>query len=64
MHPQFFKYLAIDPNVPYESLHPTTPHNEHIDKKRARLIYQSRKRGILETDLLLSTFAKIFEIIL
>ncbi|KAI1116232.1 Flavinator of succinate dehydrogenase-domain-containing protein [Nemania sp. NC0429] len=25
---------------------------------RARLLYQSRKRGILETDLLLSTFAK------
>jgi succinate dehydrogenase assembly factor 2 len=24
---------------------------------RARLLYQSRKRGILETDLLLSTFA-------
>nr|CAG8436861.1 7289_t:CDS:2 [Entrophospora candida] len=39
-------------------LRPTTPYNEHIDKKRARLIYQSRKRGILETDLLLSTFAK------
>lgn len=30
---------------------------ESIDKKRARLIYQSRKRGILETDLLLSRFA-------
>ncbi|KAL1923418.1 uncharacterized protein VTP21DRAFT_8398 [Calcarisporiella thermophila] len=28
-----------------------------ISQKRARLIYQSRKRGILETDLLLSTFA-------
>ncbi|CAI4052626.1 hypothetical protein SUVZ_15G0830 [Saccharomyces uvarum] len=31
--------------------------NESLDKKRARLIYQSRKRGILETDLLLSGFA-------
>lgn len=31
--------------------------NESIDKKRSRLIYQSRKRGILETDLLLSSFA-------
>lgn len=30
---------------------------ESVDKKRARLIYQSRKRGILETDLLLSRFA-------
>ncbi|TDL25199.1 DUF339-domain-containing protein [Rickenella mellea] len=32
------------------------PH-ESIEAKRARLIYQSRKRGTLETDLLLSTFA-------
>lgn len=31
--------------------------NESIDKMRSRLIYQSRKRGILETDLLLSGFA-------
>lgn len=30
---------------------------ESLDNKRARLIYQSRKRGILETDLLLSRFA-------
>lgn len=33
--------------------------NEDIQKKRARLVYQSRKRGILETDLLLSKFAKL-----
>ncbi|CAH2352928.1 succinate dehydrogenase assembly factor 2, mitochondrial [[Candida] railenensis] len=31
---------------------------ESIDIKRARLVYQSRKRGILESDLLLSRFAK------
>lgn len=31
---------------------------ETIDTKRARLVYQLRKRGILESDLLLSTFAK------
>lgn len=31
--------------------------DESIDKMRSRLIYQSRKRGILETDLLLSSFA-------
>ncbi|XP_053212258.1 succinate dehydrogenase assembly factor 2, mitochondrial-like [Panonychus citri] len=31
--------------------------NESIDVKRARLLYQSRKRGMLENDLLLSTFA-------
>ncbi|XP_046911026.1 delta(3,5)-Delta(2,4)-dienoyl-CoA isomerase, mitochondrial isoform X1 [Dermatophagoides farinae] len=32
--------------------------NEPISQKRARLLYQSRKRGMLENDLLLSTFAK------
>lgn len=31
---------------------------ETIEVKRARLMYQSRKRGILESDLLLSRFAK------
>ncbi|XP_014602326.1 PREDICTED: succinate dehydrogenase assembly factor 2, mitochondrial-like [Polistes canadensis] len=31
---------------------------ENIDLKKARLIYQSRKRGMLENGLLLSTFAK------
>ncbi|CAI4050906.1 hypothetical protein SKDZ_15G0860 [Saccharomyces kudriavzevii ZP591] len=36
---------------------PIKRNNESLDKKRARLIYQSRKRGILETDLLLSGFA-------
>jgi Flavinator of succinate dehydrogenase len=30
---------------------------ETPEATRARLLYQSRKRGILETDLLLSTFA-------
>lgn len=30
---------------------------ESIDKMKSRLVYQSRKRGILETDLLLSAFA-------
>lgn len=33
---------------------------ESIEKKRARLLYQSRKRGILECDLLMSTFAKLY----
>ncbi|KAJ2160972.1 Succinate dehydrogenase assembly factor 2 mitochondrial [Coemansia sp. RSA 552] len=32
-------------------------HTEDIDTTRRRLQYQMRKRGILETDLLLSTFA-------
>ncbi|TRM63618.1 Flavinator of succinate dehydrogenase-domain-containing protein [Schizophyllum amplum] len=31
---------------------------ESVDKMRARLVYQSRKRGTLESDLLLSTFAR------
>ncbi|OWB57857.1 hypothetical protein B5S28_g3832 [[Candida] boidinii] len=31
--------------------------NESIEKKRRRLQYQSRKRGILESDLLLSRFS-------
>ncbi|CAG8530357.1 1140_t:CDS:1 [Racocetra persica] len=44
----------------YSSLQPTIRPHEAIEQKRARLLYQSRKRGILETDLLLSTFAKRF----
>jgi|SRR5579859_236936 len=32
--------------------------HESPNVTRARLLYQSRKRGILETDLLLSTFAQ------
>ncbi|RWS16423.1 succinate dehydrogenase assembly factor 2-like protein [Dinothrombium tinctorium] len=31
--------------------------NETLETRKARLLYQSRKRGILENDLLLSTFA-------
>jgi succinate dehydrogenase assembly factor 2 len=41
-------------------LRPPTPlarPNESTDTLRARLVYQSRKRGTLESDLLLSTFA-------
>ncbi|CDM37036.1 hypothetical protein DTO013E5_7198 [Penicillium roqueforti] len=33
---------------------------EDLVTKRARLLYQSRKRGILESDLLLSTFADVY----
>lgn len=32
--------------------------NEPLETTRARLLYQSRKRGTLESDLLLSTFAR------
>ncbi|KAH8355065.1 hypothetical protein KR093_004598, partial [Drosophila rubida] len=31
--------------------------NEPLQKRKQRLVYQSRKRGMLENDLLLSTFA-------
>ncbi|KAF9051406.1 DUF339-domain-containing protein [Panaeolus papilionaceus] len=34
--------------------------NESAETLRARLVYQSRKRGTLETDLLLGTFARDF----
>ncbi|KAF8889620.1 Flavinator of succinate dehydrogenase-domain-containing protein [Infundibulicybe gibba] len=34
--------------------------NEPVTTLRARLVYQSRKRGTLESDLLLSTFARDF----
>ncbi|KAJ7826970.1 mitochondrial protein [Mycena olivaceomarginata] len=32
--------------------------NETVSTMRARLVYQSRKRGTLESDLILSTFAR------
>ena len=35
------------------------PQNESIDVKRRRLLYQSRKRGMLENCLLLSHFASV-----
>ncbi|KAI8989538.1 Flavinator of succinate dehydrogenase-domain-containing protein [Pilobolus umbonatus] len=49
---------ALDSSYP--NLPPIPRPNEECETKRRRLIYQSRKRGILETDLLLSTFAKIW----
>lgn len=33
---------------------------ESLDTIRARLVYQTRKRGTLETDLILATFARDF----
>ncbi|TFK67733.1 DUF339-domain-containing protein [Pluteus cervinus] len=57
------------PNTPEHMASTTTPSdvpplqplprpNETLETLRARLIYQSRKRGTLESDLLLSTFAR------
>ncbi|EEA24181.1 Succinate dehydrogenase assembly factor 2 mitochondrial [Talaromyces marneffei ATCC 18224] len=39
---------------------PLKRQGEDTSTMRARLLYQSRKRGILETDLLLSTFADVY----
>ncbi|KAN0080647.1 Flavinator of succinate dehydrogenase domain containing protein [Elaphomyces granulatus] len=39
---------------------PLRREEEDVNKMKARLLYQSRKRGILETDLLLSTFADAY----
>lgn len=54
----------MDPDgfqTPYTNLPPLPRDpNESLQTIRARLTYQSRKRGILETDLILSTFAKEF----
>ncbi|KAG2171277.1 hypothetical protein INT43_002899 [Umbelopsis isabellina] len=48
----------VEVEDPYPKLDPIPRPNESVENKRSRLVYQSRKRGILETDLLLSTFAK------
>lgn len=48
---------SSDPSKTEYRVQPLPRPNEPIDKKRARLVYQLRKRGILETDLLLSRFA-------
>ncbi|KAJ8945182.1 hypothetical protein NQ314_009314 [Rhamnusium bicolor] len=41
---------------------PKSRENEPLEQRKARLLYQSRKRGMLENDLLLSTFvAKYLE---
>ncbi|KAH8702092.1 TPR repeat protein [Talaromyces proteolyticus] len=39
---------------------PLRREGEDVSTMRARLLYQSRKRGILESDLLLSTFADVY----
>lgn len=47
---------AIPPNIPKPI--PVPRHNETLETLRARLTYQTRKRGTLESDLIMSTFAK------
>ncbi|KAJ3159304.1 succinate dehydrogenase assembly factor 2 [Geranomyces michiganensis] len=45
----------LDPSI--QIPRPQRPASEPTDQKRARLLWASRKRGILESDLLMSTFA-------
>jgi Flavinator of succinate dehydrogenase len=53
------KSFAEQEPIPEDILPPPIPRpNESLDALRSRLNYQSRKRGTLESDLLLSTFAK------
>ena len=47
---------AIPPSTPKPI--PVPRHNESLNTLRARLTYQTRKRGTLESDLIMSTFAK------
>ncbi|GAV29806.1 hypothetical protein PMKS-003311 [Pichia membranifaciens] len=51
-------YIDEETNEVVIRVQPLNREGESIDQLRKRLVYQSRKRGILETDLLLSRFAK------
>ncbi|CAH1170032.1 unnamed protein product [Phaedon cochleariae] len=48
--------VTIPPEDTLQSHRMKMRETEPIEKKKARLLYQSRKRGMLENDLLLSTF--------
>ena len=52
------EHLASTTSPTDNPLPPLPRLNETIETLRARLVYQSRKRGTLESDLLLSTFAR------
>lgn len=54
--PEHLAYTASSPDTPPPQ--PLPRPGETVETMRARLVYQSRKRGTLESDLLLSTFAK------
>lgn len=51
-------YYIDENNEVVIKVQPLAREGESIEQLRKRLIYQSRKRGILETDLLLSRFAR------
>lgn len=50
-------YYINDNNEVVIKVRPLNRSGESVEQKRKRLLYQSRKRGILETDILLSRFA-------
>jgi len=57
------RQFSDKPTHPTEQTEPWIPEyiekfEEPLDEKRSRLIYQSRKRGMLENGLLLGSFAK------
>jgi len=54
--PQHMASSISHPDLPRPI--PVPRHNESIETLRARLVYQTRKRGTLESDLILSTFAQ------
>ncbi len=61
---KYGEWVNPSPITPQEynppSFTPKLRPNETSSQKRARLYYYSRKRGILETDLLLSTWAETY----
>jgi succinate dehydrogenase assembly factor 2 len=54
--PEHISSTATPTDLPAPEPLPRT--GESLETTRARLVYQSRKRGTLESDLLLSTFAQ------
>ncbi|KAI0631238.1 Flavinator of succinate dehydrogenase-domain-containing protein [Trametes polyzona] len=54
--PEHLEKTTSPPDAPAPT--PLARPGEAVETMRARLVYQSRKRGTLESDLLLSTFAK------
>ncbi|GMM50366.1 succinate dehydrogenase assembly factor [Starmerella bacillaris] len=65
LHNSIPSYAKIEPSVSSKTLdshevrlEPAPRPNESIENKRARLLWQSRKRGILETCVILGKFAQ------
>lgn len=54
--PEHLEKTTSAPDTPAPT--PLPRPGEPLENMRARLVYQSRKRGTLESDLLLSTFAQ------